>query len=51
MRRTVDQTVSDGVPIASVFVEPGIAATMASQESAFLDWDRHPTPLATVWTS
>ena len=50
MRRAVDQVVSDGVPIESVFVEPGIAATKESQESAFLDWDRHPTPLAAAWT-
>lgn len=51
MRRAVDQVVADGVPITSVFVEPGIAATKASQESAFLDWDRHLTPLASAWTT
>lgn len=49
-QRAVDQATSDGVPITTVFVEPGIAATKASQESAFLDWDRHPTPLASAWT-
>lgn len=49
MRRAVDQTVSDGVPIESVFLEPGIAATKETQESAFLDWDRHPTPLTSAW--
>ncbi|MEY3680314.1 MAG: hypothetical protein RL547_927, partial [Actinomycetota bacterium] len=51
MRRAVDHVVADGVPITSVFVEPGIAAAKASQESAFLDWDRHPTPLASAWTT
>lgn len=51
MRRAVDQTVNDGVPIESVFVEPGVAATKASQESALLDWDRRPTPLASAWTT
>jgi len=48
-RRAVDQAASDGVPITTVFVEPGIAATKASQESALLDWDRRPTPLADAW--
>ncbi len=48
-KRAVDQVVSDGIAITSVFVEPGIAATKTTQESAFLDWDRHPTPLASAW--
>lgn len=48
-RRAVDQVAGDGVPITTVFVEPGIAANKETQESAFLDWDRHPTPLASAW--
>jgi len=49
-KRAVDHVVSDGIPIKNMFVEPGIAASKATQESAFLDWDRHPTPLASAWT-
>ena len=48
-RRAVDQACADGLPIETVFVEPGIAASRATQESALLDWDRHPTPLADAW--
>lgn len=51
MRRAVDRTAGEGVPIESVFVEPGVAASKETQESAFLDGDRHPTPLASAWTS
>lgn len=49
-RRAVDQARADGLPIETVFIEPGIAASQATQESALLDWDRRPTPLALAWT-
>jgi beta-glucosidase len=39
----------DGVAIDSAYFEPGIAATKDTQESAYLDWDRHLTPAGTAW--
>ena len=47
--RAVTSAWRDGVAIDSAYFEPGIASTKDTQESAYLDWDRHLTPAGTAW--
>jgi len=47
--RAIDASLSDGIAIDSVFVEPAIAADRDSSAHALLDWDRRPTTVIDAW--
>lgn len=47
--RSIDSSLDDGIDIATVFVEPGIASDRQTAAHALVDWDRRATTVCEAW--